>query len=87
MSRVPSAESFEVPGGFGQFECHPAQLVGVGAVVGRGHHVLGGAAQLEQTILKRGQLAVGQHDGVLGQAAALHGEPALVARWRQDWPQ
>ena len=55
-----------------------AQLVGARAVVGRGRHVLGGAAELEQPVLQVGEFRGGQYHRVLGQPAALDGGSAFV---------
>lgn len=73
-----SAKSFEIAGSEREFECHPAQLLRPGAVVGGRDHVFGGTAQLKQPVLERGELGAGQHDGVLGQAASLDRGPAFV---------
>lgn len=50
----------------------------VGAVVGGGLDVLGGAAELEEPVLQVGDFGRGEDDGVFGEAAALDGGAAFV---------
>jgi hypothetical protein len=69
---------FEVFRGSGDFVGESAEFADVGAVVGGGDDVFGGAAELEQPVLEGGDLGVGEHDGVFGEAAALQCGAAFV---------
>lgn len=73
-----SAQLFQVLRVFGEFVGHAAQLGGRRAIGGGCADILGGAAQLEQPILQRGDLARGQHDSIRRQTAALDGDSAFV---------
>src|SRR6187399_2858770 len=62
----------------GQFAGHVAEFVRVGAVLGGGDDVFGGASQLEEPVDQRGEFGAGQHDGVFGKAGALDGASSFV---------